>query len=123
MDCRLQARVKEMVEELGIREHQQELAAAGTLVDLEELTCQYWRRVHPAVNRARSWARRGETHRQRPADCPDCGRHCLPDYEPEPTLLIRLARRVGALCNPSISATAVGGLFFPLAARLGLPPH
>jgi hypothetical protein len=27
------------------------------------------------------------------------------------------------LCNPSISATAVGGLFFPLAARLGLPPR
>ena len=42
MDCRLQARMKEMVEALA-REHQQELAAAGTLVDLEELTCQLGR--------------------------------------------------------------------------------
>ena len=39
MDCRLQARIKTVVEELA-REHHAELAAAGTMVDLEELTCQ-----------------------------------------------------------------------------------
>ena len=37
MECLMRARVKAMVEQLA-REHQQELAAAGTLVDLEELT-------------------------------------------------------------------------------------
>jgi len=39
MECRMKSRVKAMVEELA-REHQRELAAAGPLVDLEELTCQ-----------------------------------------------------------------------------------
>ena len=37
MECLMRARVRAMVEQLA-REHQQELAAAGTLVDLEELT-------------------------------------------------------------------------------------
>jgi hypothetical protein len=37
MECLMRTRVKAMVEQLS-REHQQELAAAGTLVDLEELT-------------------------------------------------------------------------------------
>lgn len=39
MECRMRTRVKAMVEQLA-REHQQELAAAGTLVNLEELTAQ-----------------------------------------------------------------------------------
>ena len=36
MECLMRTRVKAMVEQLA-REHQQEPAAAGTLVDLEEL--------------------------------------------------------------------------------------
>ena len=39
MEGRLAARVKAFAEELA-QEHQAELAAAGRLVDLEELTCQ-----------------------------------------------------------------------------------
>ena len=39
MECHMKTRVKAMVEQLA-REHQQELAAAGTLVNLEELTAQ-----------------------------------------------------------------------------------
>ena len=39
MECRMRTRVRAMVEQLA-REHQQELAAAGTLVDLEELTAE-----------------------------------------------------------------------------------
>ena len=39
MECRIRTRVREMVGELA-REHQSELAAAGTLKDLEELTAE-----------------------------------------------------------------------------------
>jgi hypothetical protein len=85
MDCRLQARMKEMVEELA-REHQRELAAAGTLVDLEELTCQIGDEFTRLLTE-KELVRRGREHPHRPADCPDCGRNCLPDYEPEPTVL------------------------------------
>jgi hypothetical protein len=38
MEYPLRSRIKEMVEEL-VREQQQALSAAGTLADLEELTC------------------------------------------------------------------------------------
>lgn len=110
MDCRLQARVKEMVEELA-REHQQELAAAGTLVDLEELTCQIGDEFTRLLTE-QELARRGETHRQRPADCPDCGRHCLPDYEPEPTLLIGLRGEL-AFVQPKYFCDRCRRAFFP----------
>ena len=39
MQCRLEAKLKAIIERLA-RDHQQELAEAGTLVELEELTCQ-----------------------------------------------------------------------------------
>jgi hypothetical protein len=85
MDCRLQARMKEMIDELA-REHQRELAAAGTLVDLEELTCQIGDEFTRLLTE-KELARRGREHPRRPADCPDCGQSCLPDYDPEPTIL------------------------------------
>lgn len=80
--------MKELVEQLA-REHQQELAAAGTLLDLEELTC----RVGDEFTRLlteKELVRRGERHPRQAADCPDCGCPCLPDHEPEPVTLIGL---------------------------------
>ena len=85
MDGRLAARMKEVVEQLA-REHQQELAAAGTLVDLEELTCQIGDEFTRLLTE-KELIRRGEEHRQQAADCPDCGRSCLPEHEPEPVTL------------------------------------
>jgi len=71
------------------REHQQELAAAGTLVNLEELTCQIGDEVTRLLTE-KELVRRGEEHRQQAADCPDCGHSCLPDHEPELVTLIGL---------------------------------
>lgn len=85
MDCRLQARMKEMVEALA-REHQRELAAAGTLVDLETLTCQIGDEVARLLTE-KELGRRGQEHARQAAECPTCGRSCLPDAEPEPTVL------------------------------------
>jgi hypothetical protein len=85
MDCRLQARMKEMVDELA-RDHQRELAAAGRLVDLEELTCQIGDEFTRLLTE-KELARRGHADRGEAACCPDCQRECLPDHEPEPTVL------------------------------------
>src|SRR5215210_545644 len=93
MDCRLEARVKQMVEALAL-EHRRELAAAGTLVDLEELTCQIGDAVTQQLTQ-KELVRRGHEHRLEDADCPTCGRHCLPDDEPEPTVLIGLRGELG----------------------------
>lgn len=76
--------VKEMVEELA-REYQRELAAAGTLVDQEELTCQIGDEF------ARQLCEKELTNRSRQTagavrcDCPECGTPC-PREQPEPLL-------------------------------------
>src|ERR1700677_3985523 len=88
MDCRLEARMKAMVAELA-REHAAELAAAGKLVDLEELTCQIGDEVTRMLTE-RELVRRGQERGQRAAECPDCGRICLPDADPEPVVLAGL---------------------------------
>jgi hypothetical protein len=86
MDCRLERRMKEMVEQLA-REHQQELAAAGTLVDLEELTCQLGDEFTRLLTE-KELVRRGEQAPQQAAACPTCGRHCPPNHEPDPVALM-----------------------------------
>lgn len=88
MDCRFEARVQAMVEQLA-REHQQELAAAGTLVDLEELTCQIGDEVGRRLAE-RELNRRSRQLAERPANCPDCGNFCTPMPEPEPVVLAGL---------------------------------
>lgn len=92
MDCRLHARMREMVEELA-REHQVELAAAGRLVDLEELTCQIGDEFTRLLTE-KELVRRGHERAGEAACCPDCQRECLADQEPEPTVLKRLRGEV-----------------------------
>ena len=93
MECHMKSRVKAMVEELA-REHQRELAAAGTLVDLEELTChigdEFARQLCESelVNRARQAADAEQ------CECPECGLRC-PRGKPEPVVLHGLRGEVG----------------------------
>jgi hypothetical protein len=84
MEYRLEAKVKAMIEGLA-REHQRELAETGTLVELEQLTCQIGDMV------ARELTQREVTRRANALDveealCPDCGKVC-PRGEPEPVVL------------------------------------
>jgi hypothetical protein len=71
MDCHVTVRVGAMVEDLA-REHQQELAAAGTLAEVEDLTCQIGDEF------ARQLCERELTDRARHAaeaaqcECPEC---------------------------------------------------
>ena len=116
MDCRLQARMKVMVEELAL-EHQRELAAAGTLVDLEELTCQIGDEVTRLLTE-KELVRRGQEHAHRPADCPACGRSCLPDHEPEPTVLRGLRGEL-AYQQPKHFCDRCRRSFFPSGGAVG----
>ena len=116
MECRMRTRVKEMVEELA-REHQRELGAVGTLVDLEELTCQigdeFARQLCESelVNRARK-----AIHVEQ-CECPECRLLC-PRGEPEPVVLQGLR---GEVCynQPSYFCRRCRRSFFPAGRSFG----
>ena len=118
MDGRLESRMKEMVAALA-REHQQELAAAGTLVDLETLTCQIGDEVTRLLTE-RELMRRGEEHVSSPENCPDCGRQSLPDHEPEPTVLVGL-RGALAFSQAKYFCHRCRRSFFPSGGTVGNP--
>src|SRR3990170_1366971 len=85
MECRMRTRVKAMVEQLT-REHQRELAAAGTFVALEELTAgigdEFGRQL--CENELTSRSERAAKLEQ--CECPKCGLLCSRG-EPEPVVL------------------------------------
>jgi hypothetical protein len=116
MECRMRTRVKAMVEQLA-REHQQELAAAGTLVDLEELTAgigdEFGRQLceNELVNRARQAADAEQ------CDCPECGLWC-PRGESEPVVLQGLRGEVG-YNQPSYFCRRCRRSFFPAGGSFG----
>jgi hypothetical protein len=118
MDCRMKAKVTAFVEGLA-REHQAELAAAGTLVELEELTCQLGDEVTRALTE-RELIRRGEEQRHRETACPTCGTNCLPDHEPEPTVLKGMR---GELAYPQAKyfCNRCRRSFFPSGGAVGHP--
>jgi len=116
MDCRLRARMKTMVEELA-REHQRELAAAGTLVDLEELTCQIGDEVTRMLTE-RELVRRGAEQGGQAAVCPDCGRSSLPDAEPDPVVLAGLRGEI-AYAQPKHFCDRCRRSFFPSGCPSG----
>lgn len=109
MDCRLESKLKAMMDGLA-REHQQELEAAGTLVDLEELTCQIGDMVTRELTQ-REVLRRAEALDADEAECPDCGKLC-PRGQPEPVVLQGLRGEV-AYNQPSYFCRHCRRSFFP----------
>lgn len=120
MECRLQDRVRTLVMELA-REHQQELAAAGRLADLEELTCQIGDEVTRQLTE-QEVVRRGSELMDQPAECPDCGRAGLPRVEPEPVVLAGRNRELDRARAPGFELRLSGALDLGEAiAELGDP--
>ena len=116
MECRMRTRVKAMVEQLA-REHQQELAAAGTFVALEELTAgigdEFGRQL--CENELTSRSERAAKLEQ--CECPKCGVLC-PRGEPEPVVLQGLRGEI-AFSQPSYFCRRCRRSFFPDGRSFG----
>jgi hypothetical protein len=126
MECRIESRIKAMVAELA-REHQRELAAAGTLMDLEELTCQIGDEFARQLCESELVSRSQQAADAERCECPECGWPC-PRGEPEPVLLQGLRGEVG-FNQPSYFCRHCRRSFFPsgraagtFGAEHGYPP-
>jgi hypothetical protein len=122
MDCRLSDKIKAMVEELA-REYQQELAEAGTLVDLEELTCQIGDEVARQLCQHELLGRSEQAFKEEIAICPQCGEPSMTG-QPEPTVLQGLRGEL-AYNQPSYYCWHCRRAFFPdgRLARTGNAEH
>jgi len=116
MECRMKSRVKSMVEE-WTREHQRELAAAGTLVELEILTCQIGDEFARQLCESELVGHARQATDAEKCECPDCGTLC-PRGQPEPVVLQGLR---GEVCynQPSYFCRRCRRSFFPAGRSFG----
>lgn len=86
MDDRLRQKIQAMARELAIEEKNR-LQAAGTLVDIEQLTMQIGDELARQLAGAAlsSQAQDAATHSSHV--CPDCGQECELEADPEPVIL------------------------------------
>ena len=86
MDDRMKKHVSEFVRELA-QQQQEELNAAGTFVELEDLTAEIGDEVAQQLAK-RELERRAETcASEGEHPCPDCGRACPVEADREPLIL------------------------------------
>ena len=110
MDCRLNDKIKAVVEDLA-RDYQQELAEAGTLVDLEELTCQIGDEVARQLCEHELLGRSERALAEEIAKCPACSEPCM-IRQRDPTLLQGLRGEL-AYNQPSYYCGHCRRSFFP----------
>ena len=113
MECLMRTRVKEMVEQLA-REHQQELAAAGTFLALEELTAGIGDEFGRQLCENELTSRSGRAAKLEQCECPKCGLLCLRG-EPEPVVLQGLRGEI-AFSQPSYFCPPCRRSFFPASS-------
>jgi len=106
-----------MVEQLA-REHQQELAAAGTLVDLEELTAWIGDECGRQLCENELTDRSGRAAKLEQCECPKCGSLC-PRGDPEPVVLQGLRGEI-AFSQPSYFCPRCRRSFFPSGRSFGI---
>jgi len=116
MDGQLRSRIDAMAKELACQ-HQQELAAAGTLVDLEELTCQIGDEIARQLCESEVVRRSRQAGEREQVECPDCGERC-PRGEPEPVVLEGLRGEV-TYNQPSYFCRRCRRSFFPAGRIAG----
>lgn len=117
MECLMGTRVKAMVEQLS-REHQQELAAAGTLVNLEELTAGIGDEVGRQLCENELASRSERASKLEQCECPTCGMLC-PRGEPEPVVLQGLRGEI-AFSQPAYFCSRCRRSFFPAGRSFGI---
>ena len=117
MECPIRTRVKSMVEALA-REHQEELAAAGTLVELEELTCRIGDEFGRQLCESELVSRARQAADAEQSECPECGSLC-PRGQPEPVVLQGLRGEV-VFNQPSYFCRRCRRSFFPSGGWFGI---
>ena len=117
MECRMRTRVKEMVESLA-REYRRELAAAGTLVDLEELTAEIGDEFGRQLCENEMTGRARQATDEERCACPECGLLC-PRGQPEPVVLQGLRGEI-AFSQPSYFCRRCRRSFFPSGRSFGV---
>lgn len=117
MECLMRTRVKAMVEQLA-REHQQELAAAGTFVDLEELTARIGDEFGRQLCENELTSRSERAAKLEQCECPKCGVLC-PRGDPEPVVL-QGSRGEVAFSQPSYFCPRCRRSFFPSGRSFGI---
>ena len=110
MECHVKGRIKALVEQLAL-EHQLELAAAGTMVDLEDLTSQIGDEFARQLCERELTKRAQEASNLERCACPECGALC-PRGQSEPMVLQGLR---GEICfnQPSYFCRHCRRSFFP----------
>ena len=117
MECHMRTRVKAMVEQLA-REHQRELAAAGTFVDLEKLTAEMGDEVSRQLCENELASRSERASKLEQCECPKCGALC-PRGEPEPVVFQGLRGEIG-FNQPSYFCSRCRRSFFPAGRSFGI---
>jgi hypothetical protein len=116
MEGLIRSRVREMVEALA-REHQAELAAAGTLADLEKLTCEIGDEFARQLCEKELEDRGRQAAEAERKQCPTCGASC-PREESEPTVLQGLRGEMG-FNQPTYFCRRCRRSFFPSRCSTG----
>jgi hypothetical protein len=115
MECRLKTSLGSLAKELA-QAHAEELAAAGTLVDLEELACEVGDELTRLLTEG-ELARRGTEEIQEEAECPDCGR--LSAVEDDEPVVLQGLRGELAYTQPKHFCNRCRRSFFPDGGSLG----
>jgi hypothetical protein len=113
----MKTRVGALVEQLA-RSHQQELAAAGTFVDLEELTAEIGDEVGRQLCENELTNRSERAAKLEQCECPQCGSLC-PRGDAEPMVLQGLRGEV-AFNQPSYFCASCRRSFFPAGRSFGI---
>jgi len=86
MDDRLRGRVQEFVEQL-LKEERSSLRKARTLLEIEDLACEVGDALARELASGDLAERSEESAEQAEHACPDCGRICSVEADPEPLIL------------------------------------
>ena len=117
MEDRMRREVSEFVAALATRQ-QDKLAAAGTFVEIEELTAEVGDEVARQLANS-ELSRRSEALSEQPTHaCPDCGKECRVEPDLEPIILQGIRGEI-EYSEPRCHCTRCRRDFFPSGGPIG----
>lgn len=119
MDDRLKQDVTQMARGLASR-HQERLAAAGTFVDIEDLTAEIGDELARQLANYELGRRSEDLSNQPSHACPDCGRECSVEGDLEPIILQGVRGEI-EYAEPRCHCSRCRRDFFPSGRPIGPP--